>query len=408
MTTYRALFANGEFRALFAGNAATVAGGTMQGLALSALIYATTGSPLLSALAFAGALFPQAIGAMTLLSLTDRLRPRAFLAGWTLVKAAVAAVFALGALPPWGMLALLMAVGVVDSITGGMRAGIIVDIAPGNFVLGRSVLNVSVGLMQILGFATGGLVITALGPGRALAVAAALTAISALFFRFGLADRPPRGTGRAGIRATWHANKSLLGDPVTRPLLLGAWLPNGLIVGAEAMYVPYAGNHAAVLFVAAALGMLTGDVVVGRWVPAAQRARQVNALQALLALPYLFFFLTPSVWVGAALVAVASFGYSGTLGLQQRLVDAIPEGIRGQALGLDSSGRMTFQAVGAFVVGLIAEVAGAPGAMTLAAMASLLVSAMLWRPLRSHFTTGAPTAVAVGVGAGVGVGVGRS
>jgi predicted MFS family arabinose efflux permease len=121
---------------------------------------------------------------------------------------------------------------------------------------------------------------------------------------------------------------------------------------------------------------------VGRWVSADRRARQVNAMHALLAVPYLIFFLSPNVWVGAVAVAVASFGYSGTLGLQQRLVDAVPEERRGQALGLDNSGRMTFQAVGASVVGTVAEVTGAPTAMTLAAVGSLAVTALLWPALR--------------------------
>jgi hypothetical protein len=382
VTTYRELFANREFRAIFAGNAAGVAGQTMQMLALSALVYAATGSPLLAALALFGGLFPQAIGAMTLLSLADRLPPRGFLAGWTAAKAGVAAVFATGVLPVWAMLVMLGVVGAVDALTGGIRAAVIVDIVPGGFVLGRSVMNVSVGAMQIVGFAVGGTIVAALGPGSALAVAAGLIALSALVLWFGLRSRAPRGTGRAGIVATWHGNRALLGSPTVRPLLLGAWLPNGLIVGAEAMFVPYAGGAAAALFVAAAVGMLTGDVIVGRWVSAERRARQVNAMHALLAVPYLVFFLSPNVWVGAVAVAVASFGYSGTLGLQQRLVDAVPEERRGQALGLDNSGRMTFQALGASFIGTLAELTGAPVAMTLAAGASLLVTAALWQALR--------------------------
>jgi hypothetical protein len=77
-TTYNALLANGEFRALFTGNAAAVAGQIMQMLVLSALVYATTKSPLLAALAFFGGLLPQAVGALTLLSVADRVRPRGF------------------------------------------------------------------------------------------------------------------------------------------------------------------------------------------------------------------------------------------------------------------------------------------------------------------------------------------
>ena len=82
MTTFREIFAVGEFRALFAGQSLTTAGRTMQMLALSALVYATTGAPLLAALALLGGLLPQAVGALTLLSYADRVRPRGFLGAW--------------------------------------------------------------------------------------------------------------------------------------------------------------------------------------------------------------------------------------------------------------------------------------------------------------------------------------
>jgi hypothetical protein len=244
------------------------------------------------------------------------------------------------------------------------------------------VINVSVGAMQIVGFAASGTIIAALGTARALAVAAALMALCALVIRLGLRPRAPRGSSRAGITATWRGNMALLSSRFTRPLLLGNWTANGLIVGAEAMFVPYAGDTGAVLFVAAAVGMLIGDIVVGRWVSAQWRARQVNAMQALLAVPYLVFIIDPGLWVGAIAITVASFGYAGTLGQQQRLVDAVTDEQRGQAFGLDACGRMTFQAVGAALVGALAEVTGAATAMTLGALASLLVTALFWSVLR--------------------------
>ncbi|MDG4823469.1 hypothetical protein O7635_16550 [Asanoa sp. WMMD1127] len=382
MTTYREIFGNREFRALFAGNAASVSGKTIQMLALSALVYASTGSPLLSALAFLGGLLPQALGALTLLAYADRVRPRGFLAAWDLAKAVAAVVLATGVLPVWGMLLLIMAFGAVDALSGGVRNAIIVDVLPGGFVLGRATLNVSVGAMQILGFATGGTMIATLGPHRALAVAAALIAVSALVTFTGLRTRAPRATGRAGVAATWHGNRTLFANRSTRAILLASWVPNGLIVGAEAMYVPYAGDLAAVLFVAAAAGMLAGDLVIGRFMPAAVLDRFITPLQALLAVPYLVFFLHPGPVVGSVAVFVASFGYAGTLGLQQRLVDRTPDNLRGQALGLDSSGRMTFQAVGASAVDVVAEATGAAIAMTVAGLASLAVTALLRPQLR--------------------------
>jgi predicted MFS family arabinose efflux permease len=190
---------------------------------------------------------------------------------------------------------------------------------------------------------------------------------------------------------TWRADRVLLGSPAVRPLLLAAWVPNGLIVGAEAMYVPYAGAAAGVLFMAGAAGMLLGDLVVGRWVPAAARERLTSPLQSLLAVPYLLFVLHPGPATAAVAVFLASVGYAGTLGLQQRLLEVVPGELTGQAIGLEASGRMTFQAIGAVLVGAVAELTGAATAMTMAAVASLLVTAALWRPLGQNWKS-APVA----------------
>ena len=54
MRTYRELFRSPEFTPLFLTSAAQVAGSTVSGLALGTLVYAATGSPLLSALSMFG------------------------------------------------------------------------------------------------------------------------------------------------------------------------------------------------------------------------------------------------------------------------------------------------------------------------------------------------------------------
>ncbi len=387
MTTFREIFRVGEFRALFAANAASVAGRTMQMLALSSLVYATTGSPLLAALAYLGGLLPQGIGALTLLSWADRVRPRGFLAGWDTVRMVVALVLASRGLPVWGMLVLVMALGAVDAVASAVRISVLVDVLPGGYVLGRSALNISVGAMQILGFAVGSTIIATLGPSTTLLLSAVLAGGCAAANRFGLKVRAPRAAGTASVAATWRGNRTLFGRSQVRNTLFALWLPNGLIVGAEAMFVPYAGDGAGVLFIAAAAGMLVGDVVVGRWLSPALRDRLISPLQVLLAVPYLVFFARPGLWWGAAAIVVASIGYGAGLGLQQRLVDAVPPELRGQALGLDSSGRMTMQAVAATLVGAIADLVGPALAMSLAAAASLVVTGLLWSALRPQRST---------------------
>jgi MFS family permease len=382
VTTYREIFALREFRTLFLGNALTVAGRTIQMLALSSLVYAATDAPLLAALALFGGLLPQAVGALTLLSFADRVRPRTFLALWSAAGVAEALLLASGVLPIVGMLLLIMAFGVVDSVTSAVRGALLADVLPGGFVLGRSILNVSVGGTQIVGFAVGGVLITTVSPRGALLISAGLACWAALNSALGLRNHPPRAAGRGGFTMTFRLNRALWTTPSIRPILLAASLPNGLIVGAEAMYVPYAVESAGVLFVAGAAGMLLGDVVVGRWMPAPVRERWSSPLRALLAIPYLLFVFHPAMPVAAAAVFVASVGYAATLGLQQRLVDRVPASLTGQAIGLEGSGRMTFQAIGASVIGSVAEFTGPATAMTVAGVASLLVTLSLWIPLR--------------------------
>jgi hypothetical protein len=87
MRTYRELFRTPEFAPLFCASCAQVAATTLAGLTLATLVYARTGSPLLSALSMFGPAFAGLVGATTLLSVADRVPPRAAM---TLVALAAA------------------------------------------------------------------------------------------------------------------------------------------------------------------------------------------------------------------------------------------------------------------------------------------------------------------------------
>jgi MFS family permease len=381
--TYREIFSVAEFRALFAGNAASIAGMTMQALALSSLVYARTGSAFLSALAYLGGFLPQAIGAATLLSLADRVRPRRFLVLSAGVRAVIAFVLAEAGLPVWALLTLIMAAGVFTALDGAVRSAVLVDVLPRDgYVLGRSVLNLSVGAMQIAGFGIAGVLLNTVGPRPTLLASCALAVVTAVVTRCTLSARPSRTSGSGTVAATVRGNRILLGRRLTRNLLLAMWVPNGLIIGAEALYIPYAGKGAGAMFVAAACGMLIGDVVIGRWVAASTRVRLITPLRVLLALPYLAFSLHPELWAASAIVLVASFGFSGSLGLQDRFVTAVPESIRGQALGLAGTGMTTAQAVAALLTGMLADVLSPGSTMAIAAITSLAVTVMLIPGLR--------------------------
>ena len=72
--------------------------------------------------------------------------------------------------------------------------------------------------------------------------------------------------------------------------------------------MPFAGERAGYLFAVTAAGMLLGDIVVGRFLAVGLRDRLIGPLRLLLAVPYLAFFLVPSLPYAAALAFVASVG----------------------------------------------------------------------------------------------------
>jgi predicted MFS family arabinose efflux permease len=380
MRTYRELFAVPEFTPLFLLSGVQTAALTVEGLALGTLVHDATGSPLLAALSMFGGSFAQVIGATMLLSAADRLPPRAVLTAVPAVCASGVLVMAVPGLPVGGVLLLVLLLGLVNSVNGGARWGLLLRVLPADgYVLGRSVFTMATGFTQIAGFAVGGVLIALLSPRGALLTAAGLFLAAAVLARLGLRGRPAAAAGRPSVRETWRVDRRLWALPARRLVYLALWLPNGLVVGCEALFLPYAGDAAGVLFAAAALGMLLGDAAMGRLVPPALRSRLITPVRVLLAAPFLLFAVPGGlpVPVAAALALLACTGYSAGLLLQERLIALTPEDIRGQALGLHSAGMLTMQAVGATLAGAAAQWLGPGPAIGLLAGASLLVTLAL-------------------------------
>ncbi|MEO8829301.1 hypothetical protein [Lapillicoccus sp.] len=190
------------------------------------------------------------------------------------------------------------------SATSGSTMRLLHDIVPTdgfvlgratlNFVLGRATLNLAVGVMQVAGYGLGGMLLVWFSPSALFLIASAAAALTVVIIRFGICERPGNQSTDNLVRRTHTVNRTLLGSPVTRPLYLAIWVPNGLIVGCEALFVPFGGQTSSgLLFAAAAAGMLLGDVLMGRVVPPEHRDRLIEPLRLLLAVPYLAFLFSP-------------------------------------------------------------------------------------------------------------------
>lgn len=244
-------------------------------------------------------------------------------------------------------------------------------------MLGRSVYNMLWGLTQMAGFATGGVLLALLSPRTCLLLAAALYVMSALVTRFGLTARAPRSSGRPSVAATWRTNALLWSSRPRRLAYLGLWVPNGLVVGGDSLYVSYAPGAAGTLYAVGALGMFVGDMAVGRLVPPGVHPRLATPLRLLLAAPYLFFILRPGVALSAVAVTVASVGFAASLVLQERLLSLTPDDLAGQALGLHATGMAALQGIGALLAGTLAQLTSSATAITLMAAGSVTVTLAL-------------------------------
>jgi hypothetical protein len=127
--------------------------------------------------------------------------------------------------------------------------------------------------------------------------------------------------------------------------------------------------------------MLTGEFLVGRFLPPVRRERLTPWLALLLGVPLTAFLLRPGVIAAAIVLATAAAGFSYQLGLARRFLHATPEVHRGQAFGLANTGTMTLQGLAIAAAGGLAEVLSPATVMALAGAASVAATLALWRTL---------------------------
>ncbi|MYR86099.1 MFS transporter, partial [Streptomyces sp. SID685] len=179
----------------------------------------------------------------------------------------------------------------------------------------------------------------------------------------------------------------LLRARTVRRLMLAQWLPSAFVAGAEGLIVAYAGGRHfapgwyAMLMGCLPVGMLIGDLLVGRLLRPPARERLVVPLVVLMGLPLIGFAAEPGVGLSCALLLLTGSGFAYGLGLQRPFLDALPQDGQGQAFGLLGSGNMTLQGVGPACFGSVAEGIGTGGAIALAGGAAALTAGWIlsWR-----------------------------
>jgi MFS family permease len=397
--TFRQIFANPEFRAVWLAQLLSVAGDQLARVAITVLVYDRTRSPFWTALTYAVTLLPWVVGGLALSGLADRLPRRQVMVVCDLARLVFVCLMALVSLtaPPeaglWILVALLFVVTLLDSPFKSARSAMMPDILTGErYVLGTAVTQTTLQVAMVSGYALGGLIVALLGVRIALLIDAATFAASAILIWFWVRHRPAAvdpATGRPSQLAQIAAGIRLVfGDRALRTLMLLGWLVAFYVVP-MGLAAPYAASfHASLaipiatglVFAAGPFGTAVGAVVLGRTITPAARQRWMGPMAAAACGVLLFCALQPDLVAALLIIAVSGACASYQVAANAAFVATVPPERRGQAFGLANGGMQVTQGLWIVLAGAVASshavtpgtviaISGGLGALLAAALA---------------------------------------
>ncbi|MEE1821974.1 MFS transporter [Streptomyces sp. BE20] len=404
--TYGQVFAVTRFRAVFAGRLLGVLSDTLRSVALAVLVFDRTASPLLTAMTLTIGFLPQAVGGLFLAAMADRFSPRTLISTGYALQCAVGLVLAFGHLPVAAALGLVAAVACLTPVTTGAAGRVLAEILTGDtYVLGRSLSYLVAVSAQMVGMAAGGALVVWLGVERTMLVTAGAHLIASVISRLCLSGPKAVRTGgsTAGgsaalggslvaggsiVRRTLQGNAALVAAPGVLKLIMVQCLPAAYLAAAGSLLIPYAAQRAfgptetGTLLAATSVGMLIGDVVVGRAFAPATRERLVLPLLLVMGAPPVTLVLDLPYPAVAAAYVITGVGSAYLLGLQRRFLEAVPPHLQGQSFALLNTTTMTIQGVGPLVFGVLAEFLPVGLAIALTGVSSVTTTLLLRSAIR--------------------------
>jgi predicted MFS family arabinose efflux permease len=363
--SFREVFANPEFRALWISYVLSMGGDRLALVALTLLVYDRSKSPLLAAITFAAGFVPYLFGGMFLSGFADRLPRRTVMVVCDLARCALVAVMLVPAVPLGAMIALLYAVTLLQPPFDASRSAIVREVSSkDSYPLAMAIMGSTSRAVLVAGSAAGGLVVALFGARPALGADAATFVASALLVRFGLHARPAPAPSEGGPKPLGQLAdgvRLVFGDPALRMLVGLGWLAAFYEVP-EGIAAPYAGRLGGG---AVAAGLLLATSQLGAGITTPLFTKKIGPLtrlrwmapMAVLACGILVVtVLRPNLIVSMALFALSNSFAMYQVAANTAFVERIPNEKRGQAFGLANAGLVVGQGVAFAVAGAAAEV----------------------------------------------------
>jgi len=361
---FRDVFAVREFRALWASQILSAGGDRLALVALTILVYDRTGSPLLSAIAYAAGYVPWVVGGLVFSGLGDRLPRRDVMVACDLIRAVLVAVMFIPRMPVAGMVGLLYLTTMAQAPFEAARSAILPDILSGErYALAAAVMQTTFRVALVAGAAAGGVTVALIGARPALGVDAATFVASAALVRLGTRARPAAGPGHGpgALTQLSQGTRLVLGNRAIRTLMMLGWLI-ALYSIPEGIAAPYAARlgggpaTAGLLIASGQAGAILAAPVFTKNIGPLTRLRWMGPMACCACAVLPLTALRPDL-AGS----MAIFALSGTFAIYQiaantAFVAWVPQDQRAQAFGVASSGTVAAQGAALMLAGALAQV----------------------------------------------------
>jgi predicted MFS family arabinose efflux permease len=366
-TSFRDVFAVAEFRALWMAQLLSVIGDQLARVALTVLVYDRTRSALLAAITFVVGIVPTFIGGVMLAWLADRYPRRTVMIACDVACALLVAVMAIPGVPLAVLVALLFVVTLAGAPFLAARAAVYPDVLTGDrYVIGTAVSLTTFQFAQVIGFATGGVLVEFFGARTSLLADAATFVASALIVRIWIRPRPAPATATSGghvpsrLAGIVTGARLVFATPALLIPMLFGWLaafysaPEG-VVNPLARAVGGGAAAVGVLLAAQALGQTVGAIAFSRFVAPAARLRLMGPLAVATCAVLVLFAWHPGLAISLLILIASGLFASYQLAANAAFVRATPHERRGQAFGLAQGGMSLGQGTVIILAGAAAQ-----------------------------------------------------
>jgi MFS family permease len=368
--TFREVFVNTEYRAVYTAGAFSWFGDYLARAAVTALVYTSTESVAASAAAFATSYLPWVVGGPLLAAVAERYRYRSVMVVCDVIRMVLIALVAIPGVPVPVMIGLLFLVALANPPAQAAKSALMPLILTGDrLVLGLSLNQSTSQAAQVTGYMSGA-VLAPFHPRLALVIDAATFAFSAALLQLRLHDRPPalaEANRSHLVRETAEGFRLVFGQKVLRAVavivfaaMLFTIVPEGLAAAWASDLVgngEHRGLTQGVIMVANPVGWIIGGLLIGRLVPPETRRRLIRVFAVLGPLALVPAAANPPVF-GVALMAAACGFCTGAMmpAANAMFVQSLPNGFRARAFGVMQSGMQVIQGLAVLVTGLLADI----------------------------------------------------